>query len=114
MLIEFRRADRSDWTKISAFVSRNYGGYAKFKHRERFEWQLQTDPYSGTLPYVNSWLAISDDKVVGQIAIQPGRMHLGQTQVDFHWIVDVMVDKDWRRQGVAQQLYKSIYESGAT
>jgi len=86
------------------FTQRNWGKkrrgdieYLRFKHRERkigiFE---------------NLIIALVGDRVVGQIGLIPNRLIYFNQEVNSYWLCDLMVEKEYRKLGIAIELYKYV------
>jgi GNAT superfamily N-acetyltransferase len=110
-----RQAMIDDWEKIADFVARTYGAGAPFKHRARWDWQFINTPYTaetgGSAPV---WIALDGDKVIGQIALQPGLLWLGDAPLPVGWIVDVMVDEHYRGLGLSHLILGAMAATGRT
>lgn len=110
-----RQATENDWPLISAFIDRTYGAAAPFKQRDRWHWQFRDNPFAkadeDTVPV---WIAFHGGEVVGQIALQPGRLWLDGIAFPAGWIVDVMVDRAHRGRGLSHRINEAIVSSGRT
>jgi len=114
-MVEIRQARAGDWPAIARFVGQTYGPLARFKHKARWDWQMGDAPYPlASAENPPSWIALDGGEVVGQISLQPTRLHLPQTAIDAGWIVDVMVAPAMRGRGLGQQIYDAILGSGHT
>lgn len=71
--------------------------YLFYKHREKKKKSFE-----------NLIIALSGNKVVGQIGLIPTELVLKDKLIDCFWICDLMVDPEYRKYGVAMQLYKNI------
>ena len=54
-------------------------------------------------------LAKIDEKVVGQLGLIPCLLLLGSQKIEAQWACELMVDKEYRGQGIAKQLYDFAY-----
>jgi hypothetical protein len=70
MAIEVRQATLGDYPAIDAFIREAYKDLAPYKAHDRWRWQFVDNPFGkrGSAPPV--WIALSGDRVVGQIAVQ--------------------------------------------
>lgn len=104
-----RRAQLSDMPAVLAFVSRTYGAGASFKDAARHHWQFDDNPFRPTAetdPTI--WIALDGARVVGEIAVQDGMLWLEEAPVPAGWIVDVMVDPDYRGQGLSHRIHAAV------
>jgi len=113
--LEIRQARLEDWPAIEAFLRDCYGASAPFKAGPRWRWQFVDTPYPppGDTP-VAVWIALQGGQVVGQLAVQPGRMFLQGEPWPAGWIVDVMVRPEFRGQGLGHRIHDVIVASGVT
>lgn len=109
-----RQATIDDWPRIAAFINRNYGSDAMFKHRARWSWQFIDTPYGDADTAAPVWIALHEEEVVGQLALQPGLLRLGHELVPIGWIVDVMVDERHRGQHLSYRISDAIVATGRT
>jgi hypothetical protein len=68
MAIEVRQATLGDYPAIDAFIREAYEDLAPYKAHDRWRWQFVDNPFGKRAPPV--WIALSGDRVVGQIAVQ--------------------------------------------
>jgi len=104
-----RRATETDWPAICAFLTETYGKTAPFKGKERWRWQFIDNPFrptDDTEPTV--WIAIYNNRVIGQIAVQDCRVEIHGSEIDAAWIVDVMVKPEYRGHGIARRIHDTI------
>jgi GNAT superfamily N-acetyltransferase len=107
--ISVRRAERSDYPAIERFLNEAYGKLASFKVKNRWYWQFVDNPYAQSEKNgIPVWIAESDGRVVGQIAVQKGELELDGSKHSAGWIVDVFVLPSYRGRGLAQQLYAAV------
>lgn len=50
------------------------------------------------------WLAKSGDRIAGQLGALPVELNIGNKTVTAFWLLDMIVDEDFRRRGIAKQL----------
>ena len=50
------------------------------------------------------WLAKSGDRIAGQLGALPVELNIGSKTVTAFWLLDMVVDEDFRRRGIAKQL----------
>lgn len=103
-----RRATLDDWPKIWEFLKDSYGELVQFKDKSRWDWQFVENPYarneSDELPD-SVWIALANDNVVGQIAIQKGELLISGTAHPAGWIVDVMVLPSHRGRKLGHEIH---------
>ncbi len=98
--IRVRRALLSDYPKIAIFLREAYGDLAPFKGKQRWYWQFVDNPYidDNNVPV---WIAETDEKIVGQIAVQRGAIELdGSTHsagLDCRCHDTALVSRIWTR-----------------
>lgn len=51
-------------------------------------------------------LAISKDKVIGQLGLIPVKLKLGKEIYDAQWACDLMISPDYRKSGIASKLFE--------
>ncbi|MDN5205386.1 GNAT family N-acetyltransferase [Fulvivirgaceae bacterium BMA10] len=56
-------------------------------------------------------LAVSGERVVGQLGLVPVNFRVKGKIYKTYWTVDLMVDPDFRRRGIASKLYKRAIEN---
>lgn len=111
MSVVVRRATLDDCQAIQAFIARNYGSMAPYKGPHRWQWQFLDNPRRIACgDYVPVWIAedTATARVVGQIAVQEGRLHIRGAEHNAGWIVDVMVDPDYRGQGLGHRIHSAV------
>ncbi|MEZ5778664.1 MAG: GNAT family N-acetyltransferase [Paracoccaceae bacterium] len=104
-----RRATVDDMPQVLEFVGETYGPGAPFKDVARHRWQFENSPFrpeDETAPSI--WLAFDGARVVGEIAVQDGRIWLDGSPVSAGWIVDVMVHPDFRGMGLSHRIHDAI------
>lgn len=107
--ISIRRAVLNDWPAIEVFISKTYGADAEFKGRNRWYWQFVNNPLCQDCDHAPSvWIAEHGGQVVGQIAVQDGTMLLNGKKLPAGWIVDVMVDPEFRGLGLAHKIHDAV------
>ncbi len=113
--INVRRADLSDYPRISDFIREAYRESAPFKGQERWDWQFVNNPYTksedSSIPV---WIAETSGKVVGQIAVQEGNLQVDGFTHAAGWIVDVMILPSYRGLGLGHRLYAAVAEDYPT
>lgn len=112
---EIRQATVKDWAAIADFIARTYGSGAHFKRRERWDWQFRNSPFGqDSAENVPVWIALTGGEVVGQVALQPGRLWVNGEALPAGWIVDVMVDERHRGKGLSHKITSAMVQTGRT
>ena len=112
---QIRQATVADWPSIADFIARTYGTGAPFKHRARWDWQFSNGPFGlDEGQAVPVWIALANGEVVGQVALQPGRLWVQGEALPAGWIVDVMVDERHRGKGLSHKITSAMVATGRT
>ncbi len=94
----------SDKAAVLAFLRKMYPDSPRQSDEHFWNWHFPESPYCdpNDLPI---WLAKSDDgTIAGQLASVPVELNVGGETVPAIWILDMIVDPDFRRQGIAKKL----------
>jgi GNAT superfamily N-acetyltransferase len=106
--VEVRRATLADVPAIAAFIAYAYAELAPYKGPDRWKWQYQANPSLAGESGVPVWIAVDGDKVVGQLALQASEVKIGDQTRRGGWLVDVLVDPDYRGQGLGHRLQAAM------
>ena len=93
------------YTKLhQEFAQRNWGkkrrgdiDYLRFKHREKIKGLHE-----------NLIIALVGSRVVGQIGLIPNSLVFYEQKIDSYWLCDLMVESEYRKLGIAIELYKYV------
>jgi GNAT superfamily N-acetyltransferase len=113
MEFEVRQATVRDFPAIDLFIREAYEELALYKGHDRWRWQFVDNPFLDDReddPPV--WIALSGDRIVGQIAVQRCGLRAGGRDYRAGWIVDVMILPAFRGAGLGHRLYQGAAESG--
>lgn len=91
----------------TAFARRNWAGKARRADPAYLRWEYRgpsTGAVSGLL------LAVDGEQVVGQLGRIPGQARVAGELVPIGWIGNLMVEPEYRRQGVSSALLQGVLE----
>lgn len=93
----------SDMDAILAFLAENFPDNPRQSNRKFWMWHYVDHPNShpGEIPI---WIAKSNERIAGQLATIPVELNVGSTTVPAIWILDLMVDPEFRRRGIMKRL----------
>lgn len=85
-----------------------------WKKRRRFTpkyiyWKFRGDKNSCLKSFL---LAVSDNRVIGQIGMIPCEAIIDGKSVNAQWICDLMIDNEFRGKNIAAKLYEKIESNG--
>ena len=107
-----RQARAGDVDAIEQFIEEGYSQLAPYKIGARWRWQFLNNPYrdrSGEA--VPVWIALDGEKVIGQIAVQPTTVKIGEKIHQGGWMVDVLILPRYRGGGLANRLQDAVVQS---
>lgn len=107
MKIEHLKLSEKD--KLLSFLQTAYEDNPRMSDVDFWTWHFLETPYANAekLPV---WVAKSGETIAGQIAAIPVTVNVSGEQKDAIWILDLIVSKDFRRQGLAKKLVKAAEE----
>jgi hypothetical protein len=110
-----RQATKDDVQAIWTFINHAYGsgqkGMAQFKYPERWIWQYIGNPFISEPDHkLPIWVAIKDNRVVGQMCAIPAKMKIGSQIYNGGWGCDFIVSPECRGEGIGHKLTKMYYE----
>ncbi len=93
----------SDKNAVLAFLRHAYPDNPRQSDEQFWNWHFPESPYCDpdNLPI---WLAKVDDRLAGQLASVPVEFNVAGETVPAIWILDLIVDPDYRRKGIAKNL----------
>lgn len=99
----------SEKDKLLAFLQDAYADNPRMCDADFWTWHFLETPFANQekLPV---WVAKSGETIAGQIAAIPVKINVGGEQKEAIWILDLIVSKDFRRQGLAKKLVKAAEE----
>lgn len=101
--LQARQFTLDDRDALLAFLSRVYANDLRRSDREFWEWHYLKNPYTDTnnLPI---WIALDGEKIVGHLAAIEAEIKVGDETHKTIWILDLIIDENYRRRGIAKQL----------
>lgn len=92
-----------------AFLGKAYADNPRQSDPHFWDWHFIDSPHVDPegLPI---WLAKSGDRIAGQLATLPVELNIGEKKVKALWVLDWIVDADFRRQGIGKKLAMAAEE----
>lgn len=99
----------SEKDKVLAFLKTAYADNPRQSDPNFWDWHFIMPPHvdADSLPV---WLAMSGGRIAGQLAAIPVELNIGGETRPAIWILDLIVDPDFRRMGIAQKLVLAARE----
>lgn len=107
IIIEHLKLSEKD--RLLVFLQEAYADNLRMSDVDFWTWHFLETPFANQekLPV---WIAKSGETIAGQIAAIPVKINVGGEQKDAIWILDLIVSKDFRRQGLAKKLVRAAEE----
>lgn len=101
--ISYHRMAMDDRDAVLQFLRAAYPDTPRQSDPEFWNWHYVDHPNSepGAIPV---WLAKAGTRIVGQLAAIPVELNVDESAVAAIWILDLMVDPEFRRRGVMKKL----------
>lgn len=108
--VTIERFDLSEKKKLLSFLETAYAENPRQSDEKFWSWHFVESPHSsaGKMPV---WLAKSGGRIAGQLAAIPVELKVGDEVLPAMWILDFIVDPDFRRQGIGKKLVRAAEES---
>ncbi len=104
-----RRLRTDDLERHIEFIAQAYGQSGLYKGPSRHAWQHQHNPFQfDKVKGPAIWVAECDGQIIGQIAVQDGRLQLGGQEMSAGWIVDVIVLPEFRGMGLGHSIHDKL------
>lgn len=100
-IVPYEPRFRSD---LLTFLEREFPDYPRKCEPRYFDWLFGANPLGASLDTYQ--LLVHDDHVVGQIGTLRTRLRVGDRWVDGRWVVDLVIDPEFRGGLAARQLFK--------
>ncbi|MBF0375522.1 MAG: GNAT family N-acetyltransferase, partial [Alphaproteobacteria bacterium] len=107
------RVGPADLDDLRAFQRRHFGPDSRQADEAAFAWRFERHPLRGP-DGPDLWIARREGQVVGQQAILPFPLRVGDGERRAAWAIDLMVAPEWRLCGVGPALYGEVQQSEAT
>jgi GNAT superfamily N-acetyltransferase len=93
----------SEKDEVLAFLRKAYAENPRQSGEKFWDWHFPESPFcdSRDLPV---WLAKVDGRIAGQLAAVPVEFNVADETVPAIWILDLIVDPEFRRRGIAKKL----------
>jgi GNAT superfamily N-acetyltransferase len=98
---KYEEGDEAQILKLREIV---FGGT---RSREYWKWQFQDGPAGPAI----IWLAVADEKVVGQYVVVPQRMKIGDEIIIGSFGLDEMTHPNYRGQGIITKLAQNVFQA---
>src|ERR1035437_1629664 len=97
---QMKLAERPD---VFAFLHATYPDTPRQSDPDFWDWHYldHLNCEAGKIPV---WLAKSEGRIVGQLATVPVELNVGERAAPAIWIIDLMVDPEFRRRGIMKKL----------
>lgn len=100
--VEVKRFELSEKDALLTFLSRAYPDNPRQSDARFWAWHFLENPHAARV--VPVWVAKSGERIVGQLGAIPVELKAGATRVRAQWILDLVVDQDFRRRGLGKRL----------
>ncbi len=106
--VHIKRLDLSEKAVLLAFLRAAYPDDARHGDERFWDWHFLENPHAEDIPV---WVAKSGERIVGQLAAIPVELATGAEQGRAMWILDFVVDENFRRRGIGKRLVAAAQES---
>lgn len=92
-----------DKPAVLSFLKKAYADNPRHSDPDYWDWHFAQAPHVNDrqLPI---WLAKSDNRIAGQLATLPVELNIRDKKVKALWVLDWVVDEDFRRRGIGKKL----------
>ncbi len=108
--VTIERFDLSEKNKLLAFLENAYADNPRQSDDKFWSWHFVEPPHSKA-EKMPIWLAKSGGRIAGQLAAIPVELKVGGEILPSMWILDFIVDPEFRRQGIGKKLVLAAEES---
>lgn len=106
-VIKVERLNLSEKSKLLSFLKVAYKGNPRQSDENFWDWHFLEMPNANSSE-IPVWVAKSGEKIVGQLAAIPIEVNVNNEQIKASWIVDFIVLKAFRRQGIGKKLVLAV------
>ncbi|HMM80440.1 MAG TPA: GNAT family N-acetyltransferase [Pyrinomonadaceae bacterium] len=101
--LQARQFTLGDLGALLAFLRRVYANDLRRSDRDFWEWHYLKNPLtdSSDLPI---WIALDGKRIVGHLAAIETKIKIGEETHKTIWILDLIIDENYRRRGIAKRL----------
>lgn len=101
--VTFKQMDASEKNYVLAFLEKSYPDNSRQSDLAFWDWHFLAPPSidADNLPV---WLAKSGEQIVGQLGAIPVELNVEGKLKRAIWILDLIVDPEFRRKGIARRL----------
>ncbi|HEY0457963.1 MAG TPA: GNAT family N-acetyltransferase [Pyrinomonadaceae bacterium] len=107
--IKIEQLQLSDRDKAIALVAKGYGDNPRMSDARFWDWHYREVPKMG-MGKPPIWVAKSGERIVAQVATIPVEVNIESERRRAIWIVDMVVDPEFRRRGLAKKLVLAAEE----
>lgn len=107
--IQIKQFEISEKNDLLSFLRIAYADNPRQYDVKFWNWHFLQSPYAG-LENMPVWIAKDGAKIIGQLAAIPVKLKVGDAQKPAMWILDFIVDENYRGQGIGKKLVKASEE----
>lgn len=101
--VDVRQLELSEREELLSFLHKAYKENPRQSKPEFWDWHFLAAPLTDTQD-VPVWVAKSGNRIAGQLGAIQVELNIGKENIKAIWILDLVVDPDFRRQGLAKRL----------
>ena len=107
--VRIEQMNLSERDNVLSFLKTAYLENPRHSDPDFWDWHFRSTPHC-QLDSLPVWLAKSGDRIAGQLAAIPVELNVAGETHSAIWILDLVIDPEFRRQGIAQKLAKAALE----
>lgn len=107
--MEIKQFELAEKPELLSFLQTFYAENPRMSDVRFWDWHFLQNPYVDTdnLPV---WIAKNGDEIVGQLATTTVKLKVGELEKPAIWIIDLAIDRDFRRGGLMKKLVAAALE----